>query len=235
GQVKFNENGARSDNVILYQQYRVLNGVPARYSFGYVSFETERSFFAFETGESSSTLWSDGVPPYDGFPVIGITTNSIALVVIYDIVAGIGIIFAIVCFIFNVIFRKKRIVKLTSPNLNHIIILGSVLLYISVIFYSISSMNKTIQSTFCNIRVWLFSLGYDLCFGVILSKTWRIYYIFHNPKPNKKGMKDWVLLFIVLLIISIDIIIILVGSTVPQSRLTSFEVAESGNSQEINV
>ena len=52
----------------------------------------------------------DGMPPYDGFPVIGIATNSIALVVIYDIIAGIGIIFAIVCFTFNVIFRKKRYV-----------------------------------------------------------------------------------------------------------------------------
>ena len=48
-------------------------------------------------------------------------------------------------------------------------------------------------------------------------------------------MKDWVLLFIVLLIIAIDTIIILVGSIFPQSRLTSFEVAERGNSQEINV
>ena len=48
-------------------------------------------------------------------------------------------------------------------------------------------------------------------------------------------MKDWILLFIVLLIIAIDTIIILVGSTVPQSRLTGFEVVDSGNSQEINV
>ncbi|XP_019853928.1 PREDICTED: gamma-aminobutyric acid type B receptor subunit 2-like [Amphimedon queenslandica] len=236
GQIKFNRYGSRNDNVILYQQYRVINGEVGRYFIGYVTFETpwKEGFFEFATGESMGTLWSDGVLPYDGFPVIGITTNSIALVVIYDIVAGIGIIFAIVCFIFNIIFRKKRIVKLTSPNLNHIIILGSVLLYISVIFYSISSMNKTIQSTFCNIRVWLFSLGYNLCFGVILSKTWRVYYIFNNPKPKKKGVKDWVLLFIILLIIAIDIIIILVGSTVPQSRLTSFEVVDSGNPQEIN-
>ena len=109
----------------------------------------------------------DGVPLYDGFPVIGITTNSIVLVFICDIVAGIGIIFAIVCFTFNVVFRKKRyvlyetfsslcithyrIVKLTSPNLNHIIILGSVLLYICVFFYSFPSKNKMIQSTFCNV------------------------------------------------------------------------------------
>ena len=35
-------------------------------------------------------------------------------------------------------------------------------------------------------RVWVFSIGYTLCFAVILSKTWRIYYIFNNPTAKKK-------------------------------------------------
>ena len=50
--------------------------------------------------------------------------------------------------------------------------------------------------------MWLFSLGYGLCFGVILAKTWRVYYIFNNPKPKKKvssiyiQCKHYVILFI---------------------------------------
>lgn len=30
-----------------------------------------------------------------------------------------------------------------------------------------------------------FSLGYTLCFAVILAKTWRVYHIFSNPAPKK--------------------------------------------------
>ena len=50
-------------------------------------------------------------------------------------------------------FIYHRIVKLTSPNLNHIIIMSSVLLYIDlcVFFYSYSSKNKIIQSSICNV------------------------------------------------------------------------------------
>ena len=36
------------------------------------------------------------------------------------------------------------------------------------------------------LRQWLSPIGYTLCFAVILSKTWRIYYIFNNPTKKKK-------------------------------------------------
>ena len=42
-------------------------------------------------------------------------------------------------------------------------------------------------------------------------------------------------MLIVLFIVAIDIVIIVVGSIVPKSRLTSFEVADSEHSQIINV
>ncbi len=32
---------------------------------------------------------------------------------------------------------------------------------------------------------WLTSLGYSLCFGTMLAKMVRVYYIFNNPTPRK--------------------------------------------------
>uniref|UniRef100_A0A1X7UIU2 G-protein coupled receptors family 3 profile domain-containing protein n=1 Tax=Amphimedon queenslandica TaxID=400682 RepID=A0A1X7UIU2_AMPQE len=206
GQVKFNEFGSRNDEFIQYQQYRLSNSRLTKVHFGSVYVEGQRSSFVFSSGESNSTLWKDGIPPYDGIPERGLDQNSIALIVIYDILAGFGIIFAAVCFIFNVVFRNKKY----------------------------AMMYKTTEAVFCNVRVWLFSLGYCLCFGVILSKTWRVYHIFNNPKPTKKGVKDWFLFLIVSFIIAIDVFIILIGTIVPQSRLTSFEVVDGENPQIIN-
>ena len=33
---------------------------------------------------------------------------------------------------------------------------------------------------------WLFTIGYSLAFGTMLSKMWRVYQIFHNPKSDRK-------------------------------------------------
>ena len=35
------------------------------------------------------------------------------------------------------------------------------------------------------LRQWSYTLGYTLCFAVILAKTWRVYYIFTNPHSKK--------------------------------------------------
>ena len=51
-----------------------------------------------------------------------------------------------------ILFLIYRLVKLSSPRLNYIIILGSVLLYLSVFFYSYTADMQEIQTTFCNVR-----------------------------------------------------------------------------------
>jgi hypothetical protein len=49
----------------------------------------------------------DGIPP-DGAPLQVINTFHIALVVIFYLLATTGIIFAVGCFLFNLIFRKRK-------------------------------------------------------------------------------------------------------------------------------
>ena len=38
---------------------------------------------------------------------------------------------------------------------------------------------------YTQLREWLFVVGYALCFGSVLAKMWRIYYIFQNPTAKK--------------------------------------------------
>ena len=91
-------------------------------------------------------------------------------------------------------------IKLSSPNLNYLVVAGAIILYTSVYLY-IFSERAGLHDALCNVRKvklnvvifmitqlqqWTFSLGYNLCFAVILAKTWRIYHIFSNPAPKKK-------------------------------------------------
>ena len=50
----------------------------------------------------------DGTPPYDGYEMDTIHKNHLALFVIYDITAFVGVIFVAVCLVFNIVFRNKK-------------------------------------------------------------------------------------------------------------------------------
>ena len=52
----------------------------------------------------------DGTPPYDGYEVDTIQQNHLALIIIYDIGAFVGLIFVAVCLVFNIVFRNKKLV-----------------------------------------------------------------------------------------------------------------------------
>ena len=50
----------------------------------------------------------DGTPPYDGYEEDTIHPNHLALIIIYDIAAFVGLIFVAVCLVFNIVFRNKK-------------------------------------------------------------------------------------------------------------------------------
>ena len=50
------------------------------------------------------------------------------------------------------IFGFFRVVKLSSPNLNYVIIVGVVLLYTSVFLYTYSTEVATLQTLLCNVH-----------------------------------------------------------------------------------
>ncbi len=55
----------------------------------------------------TNTSFPDGIPP-DGTPEQVVHAVDLALTVMYTFFASIGIIFGIVCLIFNCVFRKRK-------------------------------------------------------------------------------------------------------------------------------
>ena len=41
-------------------------------------------------------------------------------------------------------------------------------------------------------RIWLQTLGYFMCFGTIVAKMWRIYFIFYHPRVKITNAKQMV-------------------------------------------
>lgn len=101
-----------------------------------------------------------------------------------------------------------RFIKMSSPNMNNLIIAGSILTYASVVLLGIDTRmaNEVTYNVLCTVssaspvfesphpaipcfpqaKVGVLSVGFSLAFGSMFSKTWRVHSIFTNIKLNKK-------------------------------------------------
>lgn len=51
---------------------------------------------------------SDGEPPYDGSAIDVVHPIALALIIIYDMLAFVALLFAVACALFNIICRNKK-------------------------------------------------------------------------------------------------------------------------------
>ncbi|XP_068038050.1 probable G-protein coupled receptor 156 isoform X2 [Anomalospiza imberbis] len=132
--------------------------------------------------------------------------------VVWTFLTG-GVLLALFFFIFTIRFRKNRIVKMSSPNLNIVTLLGSGLTYTSAYLFGIQepslpsgdSMEKLIQ-----VRLCLLCVGTSLVFGPVLGKSWRLYKVFTQRVPDKRVIiKDLQLLGMVAALVLADTVLLL--------------------------
>lgn len=118
-----------------------------------------------------------GYTPIDGVPKIGIASISLAVTATFIVLHICGIVFALFCLAFNIINRKKRsedtsiknicmtwmiiisnftnlwllyrVIRLSSPNLNYIIIGGGILTYCSGIAIALPITNREMKLSLC--------------------------------------------------------------------------------------
>ena len=79
-----------------------------------------------------------------------------------------------------------RLIRMSSPNLNYLIGGGAIILYMNTYFFIVPTINSQAVSALCNITPWLTALGYSFCYGTILAKMVRVYYIFDKPTTQNK-------------------------------------------------
>ena len=91
-------------------------------------------------------------------------------------------------------------IKMSSPNMNNLIITGCILSYTSVIVLGLDSHITSIEAFpyICTARAWMVMWGFTLSFGSMFSKTWRVHSIFTNVQLNKKVVRI-IILFIIII------------------------------------
>ncbi|XP_021920586.1 uncharacterized protein LOC110830235 isoform X2 [Zootermopsis nevadensis] len=154
--------------------------------------------------------WHGRSPPKDR--TLQIFEHSHVNITIYSLLAAtasVGIVMAISFLAINITYRNQRYIKMSSPYLNNLIIIGCMLTYSSVIFLGLDSTLTSVEAFpyICTARAWLLMAGFSLAFGSMFSKTWRVHSIFTNVKLNKKVIKDYQLFMVVGVLLVIDLII----------------------------
>nr|XP_060495859.1 probable G-protein coupled receptor 156 isoform X3 [Panthera onca] len=95
---------------------------------------------------------------------------------------------------FTIRCRNNRIVKMSSPNLNIVTLLGSCLTYSSIYLFGIQDRDALAggsMETLIQIRLSMLCIGTSLVFGPILGKSWRLYKVFTQRVPDKRVLKQW--------------------------------------------
>ncbi|XP_064637529.1 gamma-aminobutyric acid type B receptor subunit 2-like isoform X2 [Lineus longissimus] len=124
-----------------------------------------------------------------------------------------GITMALVFLSFNLFYRKLKYIKLSSPRLNNVAVIGCIWVYLAVILLGFDERNipEAFSPAACTVRAFLFAAGFSLSFGAMFTKTYRVHHICSRASSGlviKKLLKDKQLLFIVGALLIVDIFII---------------------------
>ncbi|CAF1154021.1 unnamed protein product [Rotaria sp. Silwood1] len=217
GRIRFN-NGDRIGEIVI-EQILVSHSRKSKIV------DIVKLFVAVPTNESTYILlpakngrnitWQGHGPPNDRIKRIERDQRiSILTYTIIAIISGTGILLAIFFFVFNIIFRTHRFIRMSSPQINNLIIAGCILSYTSVLLMGIDSTllgkrsSESAMNFICAIRVWTLSIGFTISFGAIFSKTWRVHTIFTNVNASKRAVKDYRLFIFVGVLFAIDTVLL---------------------------
>lgn len=167
--------------------------------------------------ESSKFVWKGGSVPADQMTTVDkLQTISIGSFGFFCAVEVLGIIIAVAFLVFNISYSSHRFIKMSSPRLNNVIVVGAILIYIAGILLGIDGNFASIDIEAilrCRLSTWVACLGFTLGFGGMFLKTWRVHKIFHN-RTKKMIITDFQLFAVLGLFLSIDLLILMVWEIV---------------------
>ena len=83
-----------------------------------------------------------------------------------------------------------RLIEMSQPACNNVMLIGIVLLLASVILLGIDGESLLLVSNFqvvCQLRAWFLCLGFSLAFGAMFSKVWRVHRMSTKSKDGTAG------------------------------------------------
>ena len=156
------------------------------------------------------------------YPATAIITSLIVLIQATIIIAT---------HIVVVVYRNFKSIKATSPKINHLAYVGA---YFLIIGFALTTTSYSVvlddnEARVCQ-AVWafFFPYGFTLAFGTAAVRTWRLYRIFNHYLKPGRFITEPSLFGIVLFLLSVDIVVSVVWTTIDPFIITSTIDASEG-------
>lgn len=160
-------------------------------------------------------IWKDGEPPVARRIVkLSVATIQRSVFVSVSVLSVFGMLLAVAFLAFNLCYRKSKYIKLSSPKLNNMTVVGCLLVYLAIVVLGLDHGtlgSDTHFAVFCTVRAFLLSGGFSLAFGAIFIKTYRVHHIFVRASSGvikNKLLQDQQLIALVCVLVLIDCAIV---------------------------
>ncbi|XP_041352638.1 gamma-aminobutyric acid type B receptor subunit 1-like isoform X2 [Gigantopelta aegis] len=200
-------------------------------------YDKHKTGYKFIWNNSAPILWLKGTVPRDSFKTdfvpIALTEGLYAIMCV---LSALGMLLALSFLVFNIKFRNRRIIKMSSPNLNNITLLGCILAYTYVF---VKGMDIRSLPMLCQIKGFFLVIAFSLMFGALLAKTWRVYIIFTKAYYlRKRAPKDFQLFIHIGAITGINVTIMVLWAILSprypkEKKLYHSKVLDPDNDREV--
>ncbi|CAH0406806.1 unnamed protein product [Chilo suppressalis] len=175
--------------------------------------------------ECGKPQWAGGVPAAKRVLVLRVDSVWAPARLAVAALAAAGVALALAFLVFNLHYSKQRSIKLSSPRLNNMTLIGCVLVYTAVALLGVDHSNLPSNvpfSAMCTGRVYILSAGFSLAFGSMFAKTYRVHRIFISNRSGvckTKLLQDTPLISLVCALLVIDGMIVTLWATLdPMER-----------------
>ncbi|XXQ39334.1 G-protein coupled receptors family 3 profile domain-containing protein [Plasmodiophora brassicae] len=124
------------------------------------------------------------------------------------IVCSIGIAIALAIIAFNVRYRSLTYIQMSSPNFNVVIAIGAILGYVAAMVMAFDTSDPLTFASHCNAQIILFCIGFTLCYGGLIVKTYRVYRIFCQENVQVVKITDFQLFVHLGWLLAVDTIVL---------------------------
>ena len=203
GRIKFDNDTGFNANNININQYNGTN---------------VGTIVGFYAHKLNLTLLSDVNPIFINatFAEKHVNVELYILVLVFVIIV-VSLLIAVPIHVISTVYRNHKVIKASSPRLNHLIFIGYYLMLIGISVFILSYSNQLQhRSWICIMIPWILAPGTTLIIGAVCVKTWRLYRIY---SVSNKGyaydpdaqlyISDRILSIAVVIMIAVDIVVCL--------------------------
>ncbi|MES1915005.1 MAG: hypothetical protein MHM6MM_007014 [Cercozoa sp. M6MM] len=85
---------------------------------------------------------------------------------------------------FNTKYREKRIIRMSSPTVNNVTLVGAIVAILTIVVWGIDTHYVGIDSmnTVCAMRVWLPAIAFSVMYASMFAKIMRVWRIFRSAE-----------------------------------------------------